>query len=94
MTKTIRLKYQKIQSHLILKYKKGKLMATKQSIIKLTAKHAARTSVNRLITGVLGTGLLSALAKTIASQAIKLTDKYELHRDTDFDTLSIERKSK
>lgn len=69
-------------------------MAKRQSLTKLTAKHAARTTVNRLISDKLGTGILGAIAKTLASQAIKLTDKYELHRDTDFDTLSIEKKGK
>jgi len=69
-------------------------MAKRQGVVKLTAKHAARTTVNRLITDTLGTGLFGALVKTLASQAIKLTDKYEVHKDTDFDTLSIEKKGK
>lgn len=69
-------------------------MARRQSLAKSTTKHAARTTVNRLITDKLGTGILGAIAKTLASQAIKLTDQYELHKNTDFDTLSIEKKGK
>ena len=56
-------------------------MATKQSIGRLTAKQATRTTINRFITSTLGSGLLGSLCKTLASQAIKQTDKIEYDKD-------------
>ena len=65
----------------VKKIKKNVTMATKQSIGRLTAKQATRTTVNRLITSTLGNGLIGALCKTLASQAIKQTDKIEYDKD-------------
>ena len=67
-------------------------MAKRQSVGKLAAKQAIRTTGNRLITDSIGNGILGAIAKTLLSQAVKATDKYELNHDSDFGITSIERR--
>lgn len=67
-------------------------MAKRQSVGRIAAKTAARTQANRMITDSLGTGLIGGICKVLFSQAIKQTDKFEIHTDSDFGTTSIEKK--
>lgn len=68
-------------------------MAKRQSLVKLAAKSTARTAANRAITDSVGTGLVGSLLKVLFSQAVKQTDKYEIHKDDSFGTISIEKRS-
>ena len=47
----------------------------RQSLGKLTAKHALRTQLQRTISDKVGNGFLGAILKTVASQAIKHGEK-------------------
>ena len=64
-------------------------MAKKQSISRLASKHATRTTVNRLITNKLGSNLLGSICKTLASQAIKHSDKIKYN--SEFKTIYLDK---
>ena len=66
-------------------------MAKKESIAKLTAKHAARVHGKRMATSIFGNGILGKIAGTVVSAAVTEAGKYEINHDKDFGTTSIEK---
>jgi uncharacterized protein YoaH (UPF0181 family) len=52
----------------------------RQSVQRLTTKHAVRTIANRQITSLLGTGLAAGFAKVFVSQLLKQTDKVDTNK--------------
>ncbi len=65
-------------------------MPRKQSsITRLATKNIIRLQVNRLITNKLGSNLLGSICKTLASQAIKHSDKIKYN--SKFKTIYLDK---